>query len=326
MSFVSMEHVAMLQTAGHVHRLPSAAEGAVPVLAETTTRFLASEGVPMAIFIPVVLVLLLIIVCLAMAVCSGLRHNDEILNRDEAGKAPAPICELPDARSIDAASAEHAAEVSSLRSEVEAKSAAVSRLERQLAETQATLSSLRLQNDNLMGSTSEPLPAVRENQSSPKNASTRTIVQKPAEKGEMPVAPVLDVKQKAQVEDILKKTKVSVCAIISSCTPIDFQKMKHQADVSTAAFTDPEAVEKMLTGVAELLTVYDTACLSIQGHSSTPEDKMDAWADSLTLARAEKVKEVICRHGVQPERMETIGLPGSKGSNRTEVVMRITSF
>jgi len=76
--------------------------------------------------------------------------------------------------------------------------------------------------------------------------------------------------------------------------------------------------------VAEVLKIYDTAEVLIEGHTATPADKMDDWAFQLAGNRAELVKTYLVDHGIKKGRITCVPLPGHLGNNKSDIVILIT--
>jgi len=107
--------------------------------------------------------------------------------------------------------------------------------------------------------------------------------------------------------------------------PIEFAPVRH-GDAPVASFLREGSAMDTLGDVAELLSIYDTAAVLIEGHTATPPEDMDRWAYDLALGRAEFVKAAIASFGVALGRLKTAALPGKFGSNGHGVVLVITSF
>jgi len=107
--------------------------------------------------------------------------------------------------------------------------------------------------------------------------------------------------------------------------PLEF-KAVHHGDMSAAQFSNEAKAMEVLSDVAEVLKVYHSASLLIEGHTATPPEKMDKWAHDLAHSRAEKVKAAIVALGVEAQRLGTVGLPGHLGSGKHDTVLKITSF
>lgn len=114
-------------------------------------------------------------------------------------------------------------------------------------------------------------------------------------------------------------------AVLKFHEPIDF-KLVHHGDPPLAQFSHEDRAMNVLGDVAEILKVYHTSTVLIEGHTATPAERMDKWAHDLARGRAEMVKSTVASFGIAPERLSTIALPGHLGNNRHDVVLKITSF
>jgi len=66
--------------------------------------------------------------------------------------------------------------------------------------------------------------------------------------------------------------------------------------------------------------------VSIEGHTATPDDKMDDWAFALAQGRADKVKNSFVDLGIAEHRLKPIGLPGRLGSGVAATMLKIVSM
>jgi len=108
-------------------------------------------------------------------------------------------------------------------------------------------------------------------------------------------------------------------------TPLAFRGVPH--DGSTVAFFEDEQMAiAQLTDAAQILRIYHGVVVSIEGHTATPDSKLDPWAHELAQNRAERVKDVLISLGVEEGRLKTIGLPGRLGSSKHDTVMKIVGY
>lgn len=91
-------------------------------------------------------------------------------------------------------------------------------------------------------------------------------------------------------------------------------------------FKDEQGTLETLSNVAEMLKVYNTAVVHVEAHKATRSGQLDQGSLQITQQQAELVKSTLVACGVEPGRLVAVGLPGSRGSNRSEVVLRITSY
>jgi len=108
-------------------------------------------------------------------------------------------------------------------------------------------------------------------------------------------------------------------------TPLHFKGVQH-FESTEPIFQDEESAMRLLDDAAQVLKLYPTVTVSIEGHTATPPDKLDMWAHELAQNRAEKVKEVFVANGINEDRLKTVGLPGHLGSSKHDTVMRIVGF
>jgi len=104
---------------------------------------------------------------------------------------------------------------------------------------------------------------------------------------------------------------------------IDFVPLRH-GDPITTAYAQPLEAKKILDDLAEVLKIYDTVLVSIEGHTTTP--KVDDWSFRLAQGRADKVGAALAEAGVDADRLKPIGLPGYQGSGRHDMVLKVVSL
>merc|ERR1712107_229925 len=106
---------------------------------------------------------------------------------------------------------------------------------------------------------------------------------------------------------------------------IDFKKV-HRTETPHAELANEKRDMDMITDVAEIMQLFPTCELYLEGHTKTQDDKIDDWAKALALNRAEKVKSIIAACGIDPRRMETKGMPGHMGDMHNDVKIKIKNF
>jgi len=106
---------------------------------------------------------------------------------------------------------------------------------------------------------------------------------------------------------------------------VDFVSVRHGEDV-TPHYNEPAEAEAVLKNTAEILTIFEQVIVSVEGHTATPDAKMDAWAHSLAQARADKIKSVLVELGIEADRLKPIGLPGKFGSGHHDLVLKVVSL
>merc|ERR1740123_1466218 len=117
----------------------------------------------------------------------------------------------------------------------------------------------------------------------------------------------------------------SPVASIGLNTPLHFKGVQHFGPTEPI-FEDEESAMRLLDDAAQVLKLYPTVTVSIEGHTATPPDKLDMWAHELAQNRAEKVKEVFIANGINEDRLKTVGLPGHLGSSKHDTVIKIVGF
>jgi len=114
-------------------------------------------------------------------------------------------------------------------------------------------------------------------------------------------------------------------ASVDPIEPIAFKKVKH-GHQPLAHVENTTATKATLSDIAEVLEVYDTGFVIIEGHTATPDEKMDDWAKELAQNRADKIKDELTACGVTAERLVSRGVPGKSGDGHPDVVIKITGF
>lgn len=108
---------------------------------------------------------------------------------------------------------------------------------------------------------------------------------------------------------------------------IEFALEKRGDDyVLAPEFASPAAAAKareILLDVADLLKIFPSALVMIEGHTKCTNEELDDIAAEIALARAELVKNTLMSMGIEEFRMDAIGLPGGLGHNDHRVAMTI---
>mmetsp|Transcript_33440 Transcript_33440/g.79483 ORF Transcript_33440/g.79483 Transcript_33440/m.79483 type:complete len:398 (+) Transcript_33440:3-1196(+) len=136
----------------------------------------------------------------------------------------------------------------------------------------------------------------------------------------------MDGEQLERLEQVLSKKQVEVDEEnfqLKFSKPLEFEKRHHGAS-PTATFKDEAQVTEMLKDLVQVLELFATAEIDIEGHTSTPDAKLDAWSRELAFNRAMKVKDALEALGIRKARMKARGRPGKFGTGKSEVVFRIT--
>jgi len=137
----------------------------------------------------------------------------------------------------------------------------------------------------------------------------------------------LDDEKTAKLNAIFEKGNAHVCYTtkrIKLKESIDF-KAVHHGSQDAAEFKNKKLADDMLHDVAGILSLVDTAKIDVEGHSATPDKKIDDWAHALALSRAELVKSVLVSLGVSSDRVHCTGLPGYLGIGKPDVLIKIRS-
>jgi len=107
--------------------------------------------------------------------------------------------------------------------------------------------------------------------------------------------------------------------------PLEFRPAL-RLEPAAACFEQEGLAVEILQDVAEVLKVYRTATVLIEGHAEVPLERMDRWSTEVAMGRAELVKATIARFGVDPQRLETRGLPEHTSNPGQAVTLKIPSF
>jgi len=107
--------------------------------------------------------------------------------------------------------------------------------------------------------------------------------------------------------------------------PLDFHQVRRPR-APLARFKRPDDALIVLGDVADLLRVFENAFVLIEGNTETALSEIDDWAMELAQERADLVKRTIEACGIEPGRLDAIGLPGIMGTNTHEVVLKIVKI
>jgi len=135
--------------------------------------------------------------------------------------------------------------------------------------------------------------------------------------------------EKRLYEDIVGRGLVNLDVTGRSFTlkkNIDFVTPSHD-EPPTAQFANEFEARLTLVDVAQLLRIFDTAVVLVEGHTasplSNPLEGIDEWAHQLAYNRAEMVKLELVAFGVDEMRLEALGLPGRIGMDSHGVQLNI---
>jgi len=159
--------------------------------------------------------------------------------------------------------------------------------------------------------------------------------------------PVLSIPDRTHVQEILDRGTVTLefialkdgadvsfevdhqvdlaAAQMKLTKPIDFERVLHDQP-PVAVFEKNVTAMKILQDVAEILQIYSSATVTIEGHTATPSHKMDSWAQQLADNRAARVQEALEYLKIDPGRMSSRGFPGDLGDGCPNVIVQITGF
>jgi len=175
----------------------------------------------------------------------------------------------------------------------------------------------------------------------------KPLLQEPIPEEPQPiVAPVLTKSDKDKLKEILVRGNVILVftdlngkevpydaedmpdlseAALRLKKPIDFQRV-HHGKTPAAIYDDVSAAMHVIGDVHEVLNIYSTATVVVEGHTATPEKKMDSWSQDLADNRAKKVVDTLKGLGTQSKRLTAKGRPGKSGDGHADVVIQITGF
>jgi len=179
----------------------------------------------------------------------------------------------------------------------------------------------------------------------PPAPATRELAPPPPKEEVIKVVPKLSDDHKKKLKEILARDRVilrftnadgyevahddTVAEItdaqIKLKEAIDFKPV-HHGKKPVASYKDEDKTIGVLGDVADILQIYSSATVVIEGHTATPPEKMDSWAHELANNRAEKVKASVVQHGIDVKRLSSKGLPGNLGDNTPDVKLKITGF
>jgi len=140
-------------------------------------------------------------------------------------------------------------------------------------------------------------------------------------------APVLGDKGRQRLQLLVSQGRVEVATVIFLRTMLNFKAMELR-DGAAAEFRDEARDLAILKDVSEILQVYKEALLLIEAHTDTPLSGLNDrdWSFSLAKQRAEKVKSSLIFLGIEPCRLRVAGRPGTLGTGRNDVLLKILTF
>jgi len=121
------------------------------------------------------------------------------------------------------------------------------------------------------------------------------------------------------------KESIITDASIKLKEAIDFKPV-HYGKKQVALYKDEDKTDGVLGDVADILAVYSSATVVVEGHTATPPEKIDSWAHELAKIRADKVKASVVTHGIDSKRLSAKGLPGNLGDGHPDVKLKIAGF
>jgi len=176
-------------------------------------------------------------------------------------------------------------------------------------------------------------------------STPRYIKSMPVKADAIKTLPTLSSAKKAIIGDVLARDRVELILTSTDGSVVQYSddsaqvsdaqmKLKETIEFKTvlhgkppeATFKNEGSVTSLLGDVVEILNVYSTATVLIEGHTATPKEKMDSWAHELASNRAERVKKALMSMGIASRRLSAVGLPGHLGINSPDVIMKIVSF
>jgi len=114
-------------------------------------------------------------------------------------------------------------------------------------------------------------------------------------------------------------------AVLKLKKPIDFQRIHHGTS-PVAIYDNVSAANLVIGDVHKVLQIYSTATVVVEGHTATPEKKMDSWSQDLADNRAKRVVDSLKSLGTHSKRLTAEGRPGKSGDGHADVVIQITGF
>jgi len=91
-------------------------------------------------------------------------------------------------------------------------------------------------------------------------------------------------------------------------------------------FEDEQVSMEILKDVAEVMNIFSKATVLVEGHTATPQDKMDDWAFERANNRSSFIKSRLESLGIDPHRVTTVGLPGYLGCGKPAIKFKILSY
>eukprot|EP00929_Paragymnodinium_shiwhaense_P111427 TRINITY_DN7944_c0_g1_i1.p1 TRINITY_DN7944_c0_g1~~TRINITY_DN7944_c0_g1_i1.p1 ORF type:complete len:304 (+),score=91.84 TRINITY_DN7944_c0_g1_i1:98-1009(+) len=192
--------------------------------------------------------------------------------------------------------------------------------------------------DTSQGSPGSASPASRPSDLA--RAGTASWSTRKASFNDRQAAPMLSQAEDAKLKAVLKNGLVKLdyeTRELQVLEAMSFQEVPQQqyADDATQSgpsqgakvvFRDEGRQQAALRDAAEVLKIYDSASVCIEGHTESASSKLAAGAREVALAQAELVKSRLIAFGIAASRLTTVGLPGNLGHNKSCIVLRITNF
>jgi len=135
----------------------------------------------------------------------------------------------------------------------------------------------------------------------------------------------LDDKSQITLHVTSFETAPPPCAAVHLKDRIEFE-VNFRGQPPTAVLSNPDHATDILQEAANVLKNYESVIVSIEGHTATPDDKMDDWAFSLAQGRADKVQNAFIELGIAEHRLKPIGLPGRLGNGAAATLLKIVSM
>mmetsp|Transcript_48978 Transcript_48978/g.113511 ORF Transcript_48978/g.113511 Transcript_48978/m.113511 type:complete len:137 (-) Transcript_48978:311-721(-) len=136
----------------------------------------------------------------------------------------------------------------------------------------------------------------------------------------------MDSGRSAELEVSQFEVAPAPLASVSFREPIEFKGV-HHGDAPIATYKEETGAMRLLRDAASVLKLYSSAVVSIEGHTATPDERMDEWAQALAQGRANKIMAAfVVSLGVDESRLKPIGLPGRLGGRKHDVVLKLVSF
>merc|ERR1719246_316486 len=123
-----------------------------------------------------------------------------------------------------------------------------------------------------------------------KGEQANEIIELAPEPSAPAVQPVVSAENDAKLKDVFGSNRVELVMtqeggkeFVGSLVlkeQIDFKGV-HHGDKAVPKSKEEKKAMAILGDVADILNIYDTATLIVEGHTATPPEKMDQWAHDL---------------------------------------------